>query len=125
MSDPIRLVLADDASALCELLVRALEKDGRITVTGVAGDGEAALELVAALTPDVLLLDISMPKLDGLGVLRELAGRAYRCPVVVLTGYASADLAAACRDAGAHAYVEKGTAMATIRDAVVEAAGAR
>lgn len=121
---PVRVVLADDASQLCALLARALEKDGRISVVGIAGDGEEALEMVRELRPDVLVLDISMPKLDGLGVLRELSARTERCPVVVLTGYASSDLAAACRAAGASRYVEKGVAVSVIRDAVMEAAGA-
>jgi DNA-binding NarL/FixJ family response regulator len=119
----VRVVLADDATALRELLVRALQKDERIEVVGTAGDGEEALEVLAREQPDVLVLDVSMPKLDGLGVLRRLAAGGPHCPVVILTGYASGDLADTCSDAGAAAYIEKGAAMAEVRDTIVKVAG--
>lgn len=120
----IRVVLADDAAELRELLVRALEKDGRISVVGAACDGEEALNILSRTKPDVLVLDISMPKLDGLGVMRRLTTHDYRCPVVVLTGYAESDLGSDCSAAGAAAYLEKGTPMDEVRDLIVSIADA-
>ena len=112
------MVVADDAEILRSLLCRAIDRDGRLEVVGEAANGREAIEHVEALTPDVLLLDLSMPVLDGMEVLRTLAGT---IPVVVLTGYGESDLGAQCRELGARGFVEKGAPMPTICDALVAA----
>ena len=114
----LRIVIADDAEGLRALLVRALQKTEELEVVGEASNGREAIELVRRLTPDALLLDLSMPVLDGMAVLRELAGTV---PVVVLTGYGEDDIGAECRALGARGFVEKGAPVASIRDALVEA----
>jgi DNA-binding NarL/FixJ family response regulator len=125
-TDPIRVVIADDAEILRALLVRALSRDPRLEVVGQAINGRQAVDLVDELAPDVLLLDLSMPVLDGIGVLRELSAKSTRRPstaVVVLTGYGEADLGEQCRGLGVHAFVEKGVSLSVICDALVAAAG--
>jgi len=122
VSDVLRVVIADDAEVLRSLLRRALDRDPRLEVVGEAANGRDALALVEELRPDVLLLDLSMPVLDGMGVLRLLEGR---CPVLVLTGYGESDLGAQCRALGASEFVEKGVPVAVIGDALVRAAGSR
>lgn len=120
----IRVLIADDADILRALLGRALDRDPRLQVVGEAANGRQALELVAALHPDVVLLDLSMPVLDGLGVLRALADSAGDQPrpaVVVLTGYGEDDLGEQCRMLGARAFVEKGISLAEICEALVDA----
>jgi DNA-binding NarL/FixJ family response regulator len=114
----VRIVVADDAEGLRSLLVRALQKTGDIEVVGEAANGREALDLTAALAPQVLLLDLSMPVLDGMAVLRELAGSV---PVVVLTGYGEDDIGPECRALGARGFVEKGAPVQSIRDAIIEA----
>lgn len=116
----LRVVIADDAEILRSLLRRAIDRDDRLEVVGEAANGREALDLVDSLLPDVLLLDLSMPVLDGMEVLRVLAGN---CPVVVLTGYGETDLGAQCRELGAEGFVEKGAPMQTICDTLVAAAG--
>lgn len=124
--NPVRVVIADDAEILRALLVRALSRDTRLEVVGQAINGRQAVELVDELAPDVLLLDLSMPVLDGIGVLRELSAKSTQRPtpaVVVLTGYGEADLGEQCRGLGVHAFVEKGVSLVVICDALVLAAG--
>lgn len=116
----LRVVIADDAEILRSLLRRAIDRDGRLEVVAEAANGREALEHVEALRPDVLLLDLSMPVLDGMEVLRLLAGS---LPVVVLTGYGESDLGTQCRELGARGFVEKGAPMRTICDVLVASAG--
>ena len=119
---PLRVLLADDAETLRTLLAQAIDVDPRLEVVGQASDGRETLALVATLNPDVLLLDISMPLLDGIGVLAELATQRRDLPVVVvLTGYGEADLGKRCRDLGARSFVEKGTSIGQLCDTLVEA----
>jgi len=82
---PIRVVIADDHPIVLEGLAQlfALEKD--FEVVERCHDGEEALDAVERLNPDVLVLDVRMPKIDGLGVLRELAARKSPTRVVLLT----------------------------------------
>lgn len=115
----VRIVVADDADSLRSLLVKALEKDGTLTVVGEARNGREALEIVASLHPDVLLLDLSMPVLDGMAVLKELAGTV---PVVVLSGYGEEDMGRDCLELGASAFLEKGSPIANIKEALLGAA---
>ncbi len=114
----VRVLVADDADGLRSLLVKALEKDGQLQVVGEARNGQEALSLVEELGPDVLLLDLSMPVLDGMAVLKEVAGR---LPVVVLSGYGEAEMSEDCLALGARSFLEKGAPLADIRSALVEA----
>jgi DNA-binding NarL/FixJ family response regulator len=114
----LRLVVADDAEILRSLLVKAFNRDPRLTVIGEAGDGERALRVVTELEPDVILLDLSMPVLDGLGVLGRLPAT---CRAVILTGYGEGEMAGKCRELGAREFVEKGTPIPAIVAAILRA----
>ncbi len=81
----VRVLVVDDSALMRRLIVDLLERDAAIQVVGTAKDGIEALEKVASLKPDVVLLDIAMPRLDGLEFLRRLS-RKQPVPVVVLTG---------------------------------------
>jgi hypothetical protein len=76
----IRVIAADDFPLVREGIVRALNRDPAIEVVGEANNGDDALELVAALRPDVLILDLIMPGLDGLGVLERISPTAAGSP---------------------------------------------
>jgi two-component system chemotaxis response regulator CheB len=83
---PVRVVVADDSRLMRRLLSDGLAVEG-VQVVGLASDGEEAVELCRALRPDVLTLDLAMPGLDGLGVLRALRGPGPRPAVVVCSAF--------------------------------------
>jgi DNA-binding NarL/FixJ family response regulator len=99
-----------------------LEAEGDIEVVGEAGDGLEALAEVERLQPDVVVLDLSMPRLDGLEALPRLRDVAPGVAVVVFSGYAASRMRKAAMDGGATRYVEKGRALEDVRDAVREVA---
>jgi DNA-binding NarL/FixJ family response regulator len=120
----IRVVLCDDAPGFRALLRYTLDEDPDVVVVGEACDGEAGLEAVSRLRPDVVLLDISMPRLEGLDAIGAMLERSPASRIVALSGYGAGEMAAAALERGAHAYVEKGTGATAIRDAVRAAAAA-
>src|SRR3712207_5340275 len=81
-TEPLRLMIVDDEPLAVERLQLLLASDPEIALAGTASDGEAALRLVEATRPDVVLLDIAMPGMDGIDVARAL-GRAETAPVVI------------------------------------------
>jgi two-component system response regulator AtoC len=102
---PIRVLLADDEKNLRELLVRELARRGHV-VNGVA-DGRAALDQLAEEVPDVLLLDMRMPHVEGIGVLRALQEYAEAPQVIVMTGYQDVSTAVEAMKLGAYDYLTK------------------
>jgi DNA-binding NarL/FixJ family response regulator len=115
-----RLVVVDDEPGLRRLLVLLLERDGRFEVIGQASDGEEALETVEQLDPDLLLLDLGLPVLDGLEVLERLGARP-RPVTVVLTGFADDATLEQARVLGAAAALVKGHDFAEVADALIAA----
>jgi DNA-binding NarL/FixJ family response regulator len=83
----IRVAIADDQPLVRSGLLMILEAEPDVEVVGQASDGEEALELVTATSPDVLLLDVQMPGLDGLGVVEKLAGLEVSTRVLMLTTF--------------------------------------
>jgi DNA-binding NarL/FixJ family response regulator len=118
----IRVLLCDDAAGYRALVRYALEEDPAFVVVGEAGDGRAALAAVAALRPDVVLLDLSMPHSEGLDAIAAMCDRSPGTRVVALSGFPAADMERAACHHGAQAYLEKGADMATLRGAVRAAA---
>lgn len=118
---PCRVFIADDVKALRVLWRQLLSEDADIEVVGDAGDGAAAIAGVKATRPDVLVLDLSMPQVDGLEVIRTLRAQAPETRIVVASGFAAARLAPLALELGASAYFEKGAPVATLREAVLTA----
>lgn len=83
--EPIRIVLADDHPIVRDGLRKLLETEADFAVAGQAADGREAVKLVQELKPDILLLDLAMPRLPGLEVLRALSGADYSTRTIVLT----------------------------------------
>jgi response regulator NasT len=100
-----RVVVAEDEALIRLDLVEMLTEAG-YDVVGEAGDGESALRLAEEQRPDVVVLDIKMPKLDGISAAERIAA-ARIAPVVLLTAFSQTELVERARDAGAMAYVVK------------------
>ncbi len=100
-----RVVVAEDEALIRMDIVEVLTEAG-FDVVGQASDGEAAVELVRDLLPDLVVMDITMPKLDGLSAA-EMIGKERLAPVVMLTAFAQPEFVARASEAGAIAYVVK------------------
>ncbi len=102
---PTRVVIAEDEAIIRLDLKETLEEEG-YQVVGETGRGDEAVRLVKELSPDVAILDIKMPGLDGLSAAREIAGE-RRAAVLILTAFSQRDLIERARDAGALGYLVK------------------
>jgi DNA-binding NarL/FixJ family response regulator len=119
---PIRVLVCDDVEAFRALMRFTLQEDAGIEVVGEAGDGMAAIKAAERLQPDVVLLDLTMPILDGIDALPTLLERAPGARVVALSGWGAERMAQAALEHGAVAYVEKTDDVEAIRAAVRAAA---
>ena len=124
MSMAIRVLIADDHRLFAEALEAILASDERIEVVAHAGDGREAVDLTHSLQPDVVLMDISMPVMDGIEAAEELRSNGAGGPcILMLTGSNSRDDVDRARKAGAAGYVTKDRIAAELIDAIVEIAG--
>jgi DNA-binding NarL/FixJ family response regulator len=119
---PIRVVLADDHALVREATAELLERAGGIQVLGQAANGPEALRLVEALRPDVLLLDLAMPGLDGLEVARRTRELSPSTRVVALTAHEEQPYVMAMLQAGATGYLSKASRGQEVVQAVRSAA---
>lgn len=116
--DPIRVVIADDHPIVRSGLTALLGSLDGIEVVGVATNGREAVDQARQLRPDVLVLDLQMPDLDGFAAAREIAQVAPLVAVLVLTMFADDDSVFAAMRAGARGYVVKGAEQGEIERAV-------
>jgi DNA-binding NarL/FixJ family response regulator len=121
-TDAVTVVVADDQSAVREGLVLLLGTLPGIAVIGEAEDGEAAVEAVAAKNPQVVLMDLNMPRCDGVEATRRIRASHPQTQVVVLTTYSDDDSIIAALQAGALGYLTKDATRAEIGRAVLAAA---
>jgi DNA-binding NarL/FixJ family response regulator len=117
---PLRVLIADDHRLFAEALQAILATDERIEVVGQAGDGGQAVELARTLDPDVVLMDVSMPVLDGFEATREIRAADEGVRVLMLTGSNSRADVDRSREAGASGYVTKDRIASELVAAIVE-----
>ncbi len=121
-SPPVTVVVADDQAAVREGLVLLLGTLPGIEVTGEAADGDAAVATVAAVRPQVVLMDLNMPRCDGVEATRRIRAEHPQTQVVVLTTYSDDESIVAALQAGAVGYLTKDSTRAEIGRAVHAAA---
>lgn len=118
MTQPqIRRVLIAEDEALIRLDLKEMLEEEGYAVVGEAGDGEAAVKLAAELRPDLVILDVKMPVLDGISAAERIAAERI-APVLILTAFSQRDLVERARDAGAMAYIVKPFTPADITPAI-------
>lgn len=88
MTQPVRVLVVDDSAVMRKLIPQLLERDGGIEVVATAMDGAFALEKIATVKPDVVTLDLEMPRMGGMEALREIT-RKFRIPVIVVSAHTS------------------------------------
>jgi DNA-binding NarL/FixJ family response regulator len=121
--DALRVLVVDDQQLVREGLTALLELTDGVTVAGSAGDGAEALEMIAADPPDVVLMDLRMPVLDGVAATARIRALHPEVAVVVLTTYADDESIAGALAAGARGYLTKDAGRAEIAMALRAAAG--
>ena len=119
---PTTILIVDDDERVRETLARILEKDQEFMVVGEAGDGSEALELARTLSPDLILMDLAMPRVNGLEATRSIKAERPETKVIIITRYQEDAYRQAAAQSGADAFLPKGTRvpelLATIRQVV-------
>ena len=116
--DRISVVLADDHTMVRESLARVLEESGRVVVKGQASDGRELLEVVRRECPDLVVLDYSMPELDGPRAIEALLAEHKHLKLLVLTVHENVHYAVRALEAGAHGYMIKSAAVDELVSAI-------
>jgi two-component system, NarL family, response regulator len=119
----VRVLIADDHRLFAEALEAILGSEGRIDVVGLARDGQEAVALFQQMSPDLVLMDIAMPVMDGLAATREIRKLDERACILMLTGSNARSDVDRARKAGAAGYVTKDRIAAELIDAILEVAG--
>ena len=118
MADPITILVVDDHAVVREGLRAFLGLQDGFEIVGEAGDGDEALEQAEQLDPDVILMDLVMPRRDGVSAMQMLNQRASRSRVIVLTSFLEDDRLLAALEAGAAGYLLKNSQPAELARAV-------
>lgn len=118
MSSPISVVVCDDVPELRRLAQIVLEEDGEMQVVGQAGNGREAVRVVERLQPDVVVLDLSMPEMDGFEAIPLIHQVAPAAEIVVFSGFEEGKVAEVALSLKASRYVRKGAPLEELRDAV-------
>lgn len=120
----LRVLLCDDVPELRELTRLGLEGPG-LEVVGEAGDAAAGIEAVSRLRPDIVLLDLSMPGMDGLEAIPIMRERHREVGIVVFSGFTEVRMEDVAKGSGADRYIRKGEDFAVVREAAFSVARER
>jgi DNA-binding NarL/FixJ family response regulator len=114
----IRAIVADDHAMVRRSITMLLEKADDIEIVGEAADGEEAVELVRKLRPDIVVMDISMPRMDGLQATEEIQTLRQPANVLIVSMYSDASLVRRAMDKGARGYLSKANLFSLLLDAI-------
>ena len=115
---PIRILIADDHGVVAEGLKHVVESQGDMQVVAIVGDGREAVRVAKEQQPDVVLMDLSMPELNGADATRAILERDANCKVIVLSMYVEREYVRRALKAGASGYVVKRSAAKEVVDAI-------
>ena len=118
MTDEIRLVIADDHAVVREGLRSLVATEEGLEIVGEAENGRQAVELVAQMKPDVVLLDLAMPEMDGVEAIESIRDLETDVRILVLTSFADDERVYAAVEAGAHGYLLKDSSPAQLLRAI-------
>jgi len=121
----ISVVLCDDVAEMRALLRYTLEDDPAVRVVGEAENGLDGARMIAELQPDVVLLDLAMPEMDGLEAIPEIASSSPRTGIIVFSGFAADRMSESAIRSGADRYLEKGAPLDAVISTVHEVAESR
>lgn len=114
----IKVLIVDDHLMVREGLTQLLEYSGKLEVIGQAGNGEECLEKIKTLNPDIVLLDINMPVMDGIEALEQIKRQGYSCKVILLTIHNEVDYLIRCNELQCEGYILKDSDVATLESAI-------
>ncbi len=117
-SAPISVYLVDDVPELRELIKFGMEEDPGFEIVGEAGDGRTAIDGIAETRPAAVLLDLSMPDMDGFQAIPKIRERDPDVAIIVLSGFSADRMSAPALERGADAYVEKGSPIQDLRETI-------
>jgi DNA-binding NarL/FixJ family response regulator len=112
----VRLLIADDQRLFSESLMTVLEEDERVEVVGIADNGAQAVELAVRLRPDVILMDVKMPVMDGLEATRRIRAADVDAQILILTGTEAEIGSEDATAAGASAFLRKEQGVEELRE---------
>jgi NarL family two-component system response regulator LiaR len=118
MTDPIRLLIVDDHTVVRQGLCALIEEESSLLVIGQATDGEEAVEKARVLKPDVILLDLAMPKKDGLQAIREIIAENGEARILVLSNFSDNQIVIQAIKAGASGYLHKSSSAEELLAAI-------
>jgi DNA-binding NarL/FixJ family response regulator len=120
MNEPIRLLVVDDNDAVADAFVCALAEHPGVKVVGVASDGADAVRMTLTDKPDVVLMDLRMPVMDGIRATRRIVAAGSSAKILMMTAYDDDSLVREATDAGAHGYLVKGTFISDVVAAITQ-----
>jgi DNA-binding NarL/FixJ family response regulator len=118
----VRVLIADDHRLFAESLMAVLSEDERVDVIGIAEDGQQAVDLATELRPDVILMDLRMPVLDGFEATRRIRAAGLDTQIFILTGTDAGIGSEDAVAAGASGYLRKEQSVADLKDVFLEVA---
>jgi DNA-binding NarL/FixJ family response regulator len=118
----VRILIADDHRLFAESLMAVLSEDERVDVIGIAEDGQQAVDLATELRPDVILMDLKMPVIDGFEATRRIKGAGLDTQIFILTGTDQAIGSEDAVAAGASGYLRKEQSVADLKEVFLEVA---
>ena len=118
MEKKMRILLADDDNIFCAKLAAVFKQTDDFELAGIAEDGQKALAAVQELHPDLLLLELALPKLDGISVLNQLHKQQMMAPTIALSSFYSAQISAECGALGVELLLRKPMDAQAVRDRV-------
>ncbi len=117
-----RVLIIDDQTMFRELLARLISQESRFEIVGNAGDGREALENFSNLKPDLVVLDLMLPGLNGIDLLRQFLRERPEIRILVISGHPSEETVRGVLKAGAHGFIEKNASIELLRQSVNQVA---